>query len=85
MVFGLLIGFIDHLQVVFKINFNTVPDFTLQITPRQSPQSISSCLQYLSPNNGFITQELASSHSDEISSSLHLTYSLPTEIWLRTH
>jgi hypothetical protein len=33
--FGLVIGFINHLQVVTKINYNTVPDFytTRHYTP----------------------------------------------------
>jgi hypothetical protein len=54
--FGLVIGFINHLQVVFTINYNIVSNFH---TTNHSTQSISNCLHYPFPNNGFITQELA--------------------------
>jgi hypothetical protein len=49
--FGLVIGFINSLQVVITIISNTVPDLHT-ITPLQSSQSISTCLHYPFPDNG---------------------------------
>jgi hypothetical protein len=50
--FGLVIGFINHSQVVTTINYNTVTNFHFTSTPRQSSQSISTCLHYPFPGNG---------------------------------
>jgi hypothetical protein len=49
--FGLVIGFINHSQVVTTINYNTVTNFHSTSTPRQSSQSdlISFCAP--SPNS----------------------------------
>jgi hypothetical protein len=50
--FGLVIGFINHLQVVITITLTLFLIYTLTITPLQSSQSISTCLYYPFPGNG---------------------------------
>jgi hypothetical protein len=49
--FGLVIGFINRLQVATIFSSDTVPDLHT-ITPLQSSQSISTCLHYPFPGNG---------------------------------
>jgi hypothetical protein len=51
--FGLVIGFINCLQLVITINYNTVSNFHSTRTPRQSSQSISTCLHYPFSGNGY--------------------------------
>jgi hypothetical protein len=49
--FGLVIEFINRLQVVITITSNTAPDLHT-FTPLQSSQSISTCLHYSFLGNG---------------------------------
>jgi hypothetical protein len=49
---GLVIGFINRLQVVITINYNTVTNFHSTGNPRHSSQSISTCLHFPFPGNG---------------------------------
>jgi hypothetical protein len=57
--FGLVIGFIDHLQVLITNNNNTVTDFhTLQITAANSKPFPASCIfsshfMATASNNGY--------------------------------
>jgi hypothetical protein len=50
--FRLVIGFINRLQLVITNNYNTVPDFYSTNPPRQSSESIPTCLHYPFPGNG---------------------------------
>jgi hypothetical protein len=50
--FRLVIGLINRLQLVTTNNYNTVPDFHSTSTPRQSSESIPTCLHYPFPGNG---------------------------------
>jgi hypothetical protein len=52
--FGLVIGFLDHLQVVTTVNYNTLR-ITVIITHKEH-------LHYPFPGDGFITQELYQPH-----------------------
>jgi hypothetical protein len=50
--FGLVAGCINRLQLVTTNNYNTVPDFHSINTPRQSSESIPTCLHSPFPGNG---------------------------------
>jgi hypothetical protein len=49
--FGLVIGFINRLQVVTTVIYNTVTNFHSTSTPHQSSQSIYTCLRCPFPGN----------------------------------
>jgi hypothetical protein len=68
--FGLVIGFINHSQVVTTITYNTVPDFYFTSTPCQSSESVSTCLLPATAlNAGIITLTLQISHAKKVSHS----------------
>jgi hypothetical protein len=56
--FGLVIWFINNLQVVTTNNYYTIADFHTTIHSTLIFQSISTSLHYPLPGNGFITREL---------------------------
>jgi hypothetical protein len=71
--FGLVIGFINRLQLVTTStnNYNTVTDFHSTSTPRQSSESISTCLLPATAlNTGIITDSHFKYHTQRKSSTL---------------
>jgi hypothetical protein len=50
--FGLVIGFINGLQLVTTNTYSTIPDFHSTSTPHQSSESIPTYLHYPFPGNG---------------------------------